>query len=78
MAQRLVTTRYTVPGVYIGQIIRPGAGNLSDDARVCNYIGQGSKLAVASNLGIRRSFVYEEALDVATTAPYEETSKASS
>ena len=75
MAQRLVTTRYTVPGVYIGQIIRPGAGNLSDDARVCNYIGQGSKLAVASNLGIRRSFVYEENLSVATTAPYEATLK---
>ena len=73
MAQRLVTTRYTVPGVYIGQIIRPGAGNLNADARICNYIGQGSRLAVASNLGIRRSFVYEEALNVASTAPYEAT-----
>ena len=73
MATRLVTTRYTVPGVYIGQIIRPGAGNLNADARVCNYIGQGSKLAVGSNLGIRRSFVYDESLTVAKTAPYEAT-----
>lgn len=71
MATRLVTTRYTVPGVYIGQIIRPGAGNLNADARICNYIGQGSKLAVGQNLGIRRSFVYDEGLDVAKTSPYE-------
>jgi hypothetical protein len=73
MAQRLVTTRYTAPGVYIGQLIRPGAGNLNADARVCNYIGQGSKLAVGTNLGIRRSFVYAESLVVSTSAPYEAT-----
>jgi len=73
MAQQLVTTRYTAPGVYIGQLIKPGAGNLNADARVCNYIGQGSKLAVGSNLGIRRSFVYAEELIVSTSAPYEAT-----
>jgi hypothetical protein len=71
MATRLVTTRYTAPGVYIGQLIRPGPGNLNADARICNYIGQGSKLAVGSNLGIRRSFVFDEELNLATTAPYE-------
>jgi hypothetical protein len=71
MATRLVTTRYTAPGVYIGQLIRPGPGNLNADARICNFIGQGSKLAVGSNLGIRRSFVYDEELSLSTTAPYE-------
>jgi len=71
MATRLVTTRYTVPGVYIGQLIRPGVGNLNADARICDYIGQGSRLAVGTNLGIRRSFVYDETLNLATTAPYE-------
>lgn len=70
---RLVTTRYTAPGVYIGQLIRPGAGNLNADARICDYLGQGSKLAVGNNLGIRRSFVYEELLNLATSAPYEAT-----
>ena len=68
---RLVTTRYTVPGVYIGQLIRPGVGNLAADARICNYIGKGSKLAVGTNLGIRRSFVYGEELVVNTSVPYE-------
>ena len=70
MVQTLATTRYTAPGVYIGQLIRPGPGNLNADARICNYVGQGSKLAVASNLGIRRSFVYGERLNFTTTAPY--------
>lgn len=68
---RLVTTRYTVPGVYIGQLIRPGVGNLNADARICNYIGRGSRLAVGTNLGIRRSFVYGEELVVSTSIPYE-------
>jgi hypothetical protein len=71
MAQKLATTRYTAPGVYIGQLIRPGAGNLNADARICNYIGQGSKLAVGSNLGIRRSFVYAEPLTMSISSPYE-------
>lgn len=71
MVAKLVTNRYTAPSVYIGQLIRPKGGNLNADARVCNYIGQGSKLAVGNNLGIRRSFVYGEQLTVATSAPYE-------
>lgn len=71
MATRLVTSRYTQPGVYIGELIRPQAGNLTADARVCNYIGRGSRLATGSNLGIRRSFVSGEALTFPTTAPFE-------
>ena len=71
MATTLVTTRYTAPGVYIGQLIKPGPGNLNADARICDYVGQGSKLAVGNNLGIRRSFVFDEELSLATTAPYE-------
>lgn len=68
---RLVTSRYTEPGVYIGQLITPRPGNLTADARVCNYLGKGSRLAQASNLGIRRSFVTGETLTFTTVAPFE-------
>ena len=67
---RLVTTRYVTPGVYIGQLIRPQPGNLTADARVCNYIGQGSRYAVGRNLALRRSFVYDEALNMPDSPPY--------
>lgn len=70
MARRLTTSRYTRPGVYIGQIIEPAPGNLTADARVCNYIGRGSRLAVANNAGIRRSFVFEEELILPSSAPF--------
>lgn len=68
---RLVTSRYVEPGVYIGQLITPRPGNLTADARVCDYIGKGSRLAQASNLGIRRSFVSGETLSFSTSAPFE-------
>ena len=68
---RLTTSRYTRPGVYIGQLIRPRPGNLSADARVCNYLGRGSELAVGRNLGVRRSFVFEEELILPDSAPFE-------
>lgn len=68
---RLTTSRYTRPGVYIGQLIRPRPGNLSADARICNYIGRGSELSVGRNLGIRRSFVFEEDLILPDSAPFE-------
>ncbi len=67
---RLTTSRYTRPGVYIGQIIQPGAGNLTADARVTNYIGKGSRFAVANNQGIRRSFVFEEEVILPASAPF--------
>lgn len=72
---RLTTSRYVKPGVYIGQLIRPRPGNLSADARVCNYIGRGSELAVGRNLGVRRSFVFEEELILPDSAPFEHTLK---
>ena len=70
MGTRLVTTRYTQPGVYIGQLIRPGPGNLNADARICDYIGKGSTQAVGENLAVRRSFVFEEDLTFPTSAPF--------
>lgn len=73
MAPRLTTSRYTRPGAYIGQIIQPGAGNLTSDARVCNYVGKGSRYAVANNQGIRRSFVFEEDVILPSSAPFEYT-----
>jgi hypothetical protein len=70
MAQRLTTSRYVRPGVYIGQIIQPSPGNLTADARVVNYIGKGSRFAVANNQGIRRSFVFEEDVILPASAPF--------
>jgi hypothetical protein len=59
--------------VYIGQLITPRPGNLTADARVCDYIGKGSRLAQALNLGIRRSFVTGETLTFSNIAPFEAT-----
>jgi len=73
MGARLTTSRYTAPGTYIGQLITPGAGTLTADARVCNYIGQGSRLAQVQNQGVRRSFVFAEDLLFPTSAPFEAT-----
>jgi hypothetical protein len=70
MAQRLTTSRYVRPGVYIGQIIQPSPGNLTADARVTNYVGKGSRFAVANNQGIRRSFVFEEDVILPKSAPF--------
>ena len=67
---RLVSSGYVPPGTYIGQLIKPSAGNLNAEDRACNYIGKGSRLAVGKNLGIRRSFVYDEALSMPTSAPF--------
>jgi hypothetical protein len=72
-APKLVTSRYLPPGAYIGQLIIPRAGNLAGDARVCNYVGRGSRLASGKNLAIRRSFVFAEALTLPTSAPFETT-----
>jgi hypothetical protein len=68
---RLVTSRYTTPGVYIGQLITPKGGNLAADARVTDYIGRGSRLAVGRNLPIRRSFIFDETLTLPSIPPYE-------
>lgn len=70
MARRLTTSRYVRPGAYIGAIIAPRAGTLTADARVTNYIGKGSKYAMANNSGIRRSFVYAEELVLPSSAPF--------
>lgn len=70
MARKLSTNKYIRPGAYVGQIIAPKAGNLTTDARVTNYIGKGSKYAVANNSGIRRSFVYGEELVLPSSAPF--------
>lgn len=70
MSRKLSTSRYVRPGCYIGQIIQPKAGNLTADARACNYVGRGSKYAIANNSGIRRSFIYDEELVLPKSAPF--------
>ena len=68
---RLATTRYVPPGTYIGQLIQPSPGNLNLNARRPCYVGKGDRLALGKNLGIRRSFVYDEALNFTPSAPYQ-------
>lgn len=67
----LSTTRYTKPGTYIAQLIIPRPGNLTAEARICNYVGRGSRFAVGQNLAIRRSFVFDENLTFPTSAPFQ-------
>jgi len=67
----LATTRYLTPGVYIGELIIPRAGgNLNADARICNYVGQGSRLATGKNLAIRRSFLFAQQLTFPKSSPF--------
>ena len=67
---KLVTTRYTRPSTYIGQLVFPSAGNLNLDARMPTYIGRGSRFAKGSNTGIRRSYVLDESLAFPGVAPF--------
>jgi hypothetical protein len=55
--QTLVTSRYTKPGTYIGQLIRPSGADLTGDPRIPCYIGRGSRLAEAKNEAIVRGYI---------------------
>ena len=67
---RLVNTRYVPPGVYIGQLILPRPVNLTADARLPAFVGIGSRLAVGKNIGIRRSFIFDEQLAFSPLSPH--------
>lgn len=66
----LVATRYVPPGSYIGQLITPKPGLVSAEARLPCYIGVGSRLALGTNLPIRRSFIFANQLTFSPTAPF--------
>ncbi len=66
----LVATRYVPPGAYIGQLITPKPGQVSPESRLPCYIGVGSRLAVGSNLAIRRSYIFAAQLNFAPNAPH--------
>jgi len=68
---RLKNSGYVKPGVYIGQLIRPKPSNLTADARVCDYVGRGSRLAQLKNAGILRSFVFAEELSFPANPPFQ-------
>lgn len=70
---KLVTSRYTLPGIFIGQLVKPSPSNLNADARLPVYIGKGSRLAVGRNLPIRRAYVSGENLAFPAIAPFEAT-----
>ena len=65
----LVTTRYIVPGAYIGQLISPAPG-ITPDTRIPAYIGVGSRFAVAKNQSVRRSMVFDHELMFPGVPPY--------
>ncbi len=69
----LITSKYVPVGTYIGQIIRPRPANVAVDARYPAIIGKGNRLALGRNLGIYRSFVYEETLNFPLNSPFQAT-----
>lgn len=70
MAGTLVATRYVPPGSYIGQLITPRPGQVSAEARLPCYIGRGSRLALGSNIPIKRSYIFAQSLTFSTIAPF--------
>lgn len=73
MALKLVNTNYVMPGTVIGQIIIPTGGTLPGYVRKVAYVGRGSRLALSTNAGILKSFVYTKPLSFPSSAPYEAT-----
>jgi len=69
-ASTLVATRYVPPGSYIGQLITPKPGQLAPEARIPCYIGRGSRLAMGTNLPIKRSFIFAQSLTFSSIAPF--------
>lgn len=66
----LTTSRYVEPGTYVGEIINPESSNLSADARIPAIIAKGSRLSVAQNVQVLRSFISAEGLHFSTSPPY--------
>ena len=71
MALQLVNTNYVMPGTVIGQIIIPTGGTLPGYVRKVAFVGRGSRLALSTNAGILRSFIYTNPLSFPSSAPYE-------
>ncbi len=67
--ETLVTTGYTVPGAYIGELITPRP-RVAPSRRYPAFVGKGSRFAIASNSRLRRSFVFDEALTFSGSAPF--------
>ena len=61
---------YLRPGAYIGQIVRPAPAGLPDLPRLPCVIGRGDRLARGRNLGLLRSFIFDEELSFTPVAPY--------
>lgn len=70
MAETLTTSRYVLPGAYLGRIYRPNAGTLSGQPRQPCYVGKGNRLATALNISITRSYRTGTTLSVPVTAPH--------
>jgi hypothetical protein len=66
----LVTSRYTEPSVYVGEILNPENSNLSADARLPAIIAAGSRLALAPNVPIIRAFISAAPLTFTHSPPY--------
>lgn len=73
MATTLVTSQYVLPGSYLGRIYTPNAGTLSGDPRQPCFVGKGNRLAIASNIPIRRAFLTAQVVPFPTTVPHQVT-----
>ncbi len=70
MADVLVTTRVTKPGVYIGRVNRVAPTGLTGFVRLPCYVGRGSRLRTVFNQPIRRSYLSDVNLPFPSVAPH--------
>jgi hypothetical protein len=67
---RLSTTKAVKPGAYIGQVRTPKATAASGTPRYPSFVGRGSRLALARNVSVTRSFISGSPLTFPSTPPY--------
>ena len=70
MPDVLVTTRATMPGVYIGRVNRVAPTGLTGFARLPCYVGKGNRLRTLFNQTIRRSYLSDVSLPFPSVSPH--------
>lgn len=70
MANRLITTNWTKPGVYVGQLFKPKLSADSSFRRIPCYIGVGPSNNLHQGVAVTRGYVDGEVLSFTTVAPF--------
>jgi hypothetical protein len=65
-----VSTRYTRPGSYLGQVFRPRPTASTDIVFRACFVGKGNRLALVRNTPIRRSYIEDESLAFPAAPPF--------